>query len=383
MSCDISFMIKRVCPGRWSPVLLAAVLVAGAACAESPATPASSESPPAPPSQATPESPADAAPAPPPPMVERLPVQLQGQNNVTLLNLRIKAPMSVRLEDCHGVIIDHCDLRNIQLVRCTNVRILNSYLHHAPMSAVELDDCDAVLIQNNRIERVSTGVYAHRSRRIRVRGNLCLDVQGPMPRGQMVQFDKVTGPGNEVAYNRAVNRRGHSHPEDVISVYQSQGTADSPIDIHHNVLLGDPDHGSDGKSDSGSGIMLGDSGGRFQRARSNVLLSPGQVGIGVAGGADITVEGNLVRGDRSDVSNVGIYAWNQSGAPGGGVTIARNLVHWVNARGEPNDYWDGGGFAKVTEAGNRWPHPPLLKIDPATAVDESLPARPAGEVSAD
>ncbi len=279
-------------------------------------------------------------------------VRQTGRRNVRIEARWIVASPSIVLTDCHGVVITGCDLNSIQLNGCTDVVIENNTVHDSDRVGVGLDECREVVVRGNRFSRVSSGVYAHRSSGVRVLSNRCEDVRGPMPRGQMVQFDKVTGSGNEVAFNLALNRFGQSRPEDVVSVYQSRGTPDAPIDVHHNLILGDPTRGSSGKSDSGSGIMLGDGGGAFQVARQNLLLSPGQVGIGVAGGEHIAVTGNLVRGAASDVSNVGIYAWNQSGKPGGNITVTDNAVHWTNADGVANDLWFGEGFGRVREAGN-------------------------------
>ena len=109
-------------------------------------------------------------------------------------------------------------------------------------------------------------------------------MQGPFPRGQSVQFDKITGTNNVICRNYAINDCGKSHPEDSISLYMSAGEKDSPILIEDNYLTADPSKGSAGMSKSGSGIMLGDSGGAYLICRHNVVISAGQVGVGVAGG---------------------------------------------------------------------------------------------------
>ncbi len=281
--------------------------------------------------------------------------------------LRIGAEPSVVLEDCRDVVIEASDLRSVRLVDCTGVRVTGCVFRDASSAGVELDECDDVLIEGSRFERVASGVYAHRSRRVRVLGNVAVDVQGPIPRGQLVQFDKVSGPGNAVGYNVAINHRGTSRAEDAVNLFESRGTPTEPIRVHRNLLLGDPATGSDGFSDSGSGIMLGDGGGRFQAAEANVLINPGQVGVGVASGGEIAVVGNLVLGEPSDVANVGVYAWNQyedSRFTAGAVTIRDNRIQWVNADGTVNHLWVGDGFPAVHDRDNepgepglhRWRH---------------------------
>ena len=58
---------------------------------------------------------------------------------------------------------------------------------------------------------------------------------------------------------------------------------------------------------SGGGIMLGDDGGAYEVAERNVLVDPGQYGIGVASGNNMTVRDNRIYGRKQDFTNVGIY----------------------------------------------------------------------------
>ena len=289
-------------------------------------------------------------------------IVFRGYKNATLRGWTVRGDVAVELHDCEDITLIDCDLRRVVAGGCTNLRIVNCYIHDSKDEAVYLDDCTDVLVQGNRFERVKTGVLAHKSSEIRVVGNFCRNVLGPVPGGQLVQFDKVTGKGNTITHNYAINDKGKSSPEDMISLYQSHGTKDSPILVENNYLVGDPVHGSAGKSDSGSGIMLGDGGGSWQVCRDNTLISPGQVGIGVASGKDIVVLDNLILGEKSNVSNVGLYAWNQyQGEVVGQVSLRGNTVAWVNSAGQDNPYWDGGGFSKVSETGNTFGGSALLQ----------------------
>ena len=281
------------------------------------------------------------------------PVVLRGKDGVTLRDLTLSADPAIELHGCKNITIIDCDLSRVVLGDCENIRIVNSYIHDSTEEAIYLDDCKNVLIQGNRIERVKAGVLAHKSTGIRVVGNYCKDVLGPLPGGQFVQFDKVTGPNNAITSNYAENYLGTSNPEDMINLFASHGTQASPILIDNNYLVGDPSKGSKGKSDSGSGIMLGDNGGSWQLCRNNKLINPGQVGIGIASGENIVVENNLVIGEHSDVSNVGLYAWNQyEEKPAGTITIRGNTVAWINSEGSDNPYWDGGGFPRIINENN-------------------------------
>lgn len=311
------------------------------------------------------------------------PLHLRGQSGIRINGRTITADPSIVIEGCEGVTIVDCDLRSVSVHGSTNIRVVNSHLHDSPNNAVYFDDCETVLVQGNRVERVRTGVLAHRSTGVRVIGNYVEDVQGPMPGGQLVQFDKVTGPGNVVAQNYGVNHRDTSSPEDMISMYQSHGTEQSPILIEDNYLMGDPVHGSAGKSGSGSGIMLGDGGGSWQTCVANKLINPGQVGIGVASGEDIVVQFNVVQGERSDVSNVGVYVWEQYDQPAGRIVVFENIVAWVDAQGRDNPFWDGGGFRVVERGNNTFGGRAMLDDTPARSPPSVAPNPPRPYVESD
>ena len=303
---------------------------------------------------------------------ESPPISLREMKGVTIEAKRIGGELSIELWRCQDVTISGCDLAGIYLTECERVTIRDCILHDSVRNGVEIMRSKQVRIEGCRIENVSSAVYAQESQNIKVIGIFARNVKGPFPRGQMVQFNQVTGNDNLIKGNHAINDCGQSNPEDVISLVQSHGTADSPILIEGNYLIGDTAFGSKDKSPSGSGIMLGDGGGSFQICRSNTILSAGQVGIGVAGGESIVVEDNLIVGAISNVSNVGLYLWNQSARPGGQVTVRRNRVRWINRDGVDNSYWNGGGFSAIREEENRFgdaapapqiaPPPPLPSL---------------------
>jgi hypothetical protein len=194
----------------------------------------------------------------------------------------------------------------------------------------------------NRFESVSTGVYALDSSQIIVTHNRCLNVHGPFPRGQLAQFDKVTGGGNRINHNLALNILGKSYPEDVINIYKSSGTTDDPIQVIGNKIRGG------GPSGSGGGIMTGDSGGAYIVVKDNILVDPGQYGIAIAGGHHIQFFDNKVFGKKQSFTNVGIYVWNQSKTPSHDHTVKGNRVRWFNKSGTENPCWDSKNCGAVT-----------------------------------
>lgn len=306
-------------------------------------------------------------------------IAAQGVKGQKLNQVKIEADPSIELQNANDVTITACDLKSIKLAGCKKIRIYNCWIHDSKAPAIVLDGCEDVIVQGCRIERVASGLYAHQSIGVQFIGNYVENVLGPMPRGQMVQFDKVTGKQNVIRNNHAMNSLDQSRPEDMVSIYESSGTEESPIVIEENFLSGDPKAGSEGKSKSGSGIMLGDGkGGQHIVCRKNVLLAPGQVGIGVAGGGPITISDNTIIGSKTDVSNVGLYVWNQSKQEGGEVTVRGNKIHWLNAQGAANPYWNGGGFTKVTVEDNAFQDAKLLEQTLSPPLPAPLPPIPFG-----
>ena len=281
---------------------------------------------------------------------------------------------SITLQGCSNISIYCCDVHSIKLVNCTDITIQNCWIHDSTNNGVDAYGCKNLSVQGCRIEKVSSALYAQESSGIQFLGNYAENVLGPFPRGQMVQFDTVTGSGNLIKNNYCVNFKGQSKPEDCINMFHSQGDPKSPILIEGNYLMGDPVHGSAGKSKNGSGILLGDNdtkgggGGGYQICRGNIVINAGQQGIEVAGGDAIQVEKNTVIGAQSDVSSVGMDAWNQSNAPGGTVSFSDNHVYWINKNGEPASWWQGSGFTEVKLEGNQFDDPSLI--------DHALPHPP-------
>ena len=299
-------------------------------------------------------------------------VSWEGRKQEAINARRIAADVSILLWRCKDITISGCDLRSIELAECERVTVRNCWIHDSARIGVEISKSRQVRVESCRIENVMSGVYAVESQQVQVVENFVRNVKGPFPRGQMVQFDKVSGADNFIRGNHATNEHRKSHPEDVISIYLSSGEESSPILIEDNYLTGDSSRGSEGMSESGSGIMLGDSGGGHMLCRRNVILSAGQVGIGVAGGSFIRIEDNLIHGQKSNVSNVGLYVWNQSGQPSRNVSVLRNRVQWLNRRGEQNSWWNGGKVENIKENENRFGDATL---------SAKLPAPPAGPPS--
>lgn len=253
---------------------------------------------------------------------ESPPVHLEAKTNLVISGLRITNAAGP------GIVI----------VRCSNIRIVNCSIGPCTGVGVSIEQSDGVTISSNRFEKVQSGIYALTSRRVVVMRNYCRNVQGPMPRGQFVQFDKVNGPGNAIISNACENVSGQSNPEDAINLYQSSGTTNAPIG---NRIRGG------GPSASGGGIMTGDGGGSYILVKDNVLVDPGQYGISISGGDHIQIVGNKIFGRKQPFTNVGIFVWNQYSPACHGHTVRGNQVCWQNRDGANNPAWNAGNCGEI------------------------------------
>lgn len=223
----------------------------------------------------------------------------------------------------------------ITLTNCTNIRITHCKLLNSSSMGIQLLNCSNITIDSNYISKVSSGVYAQNCPlgQLKVSYNSMVNMVGPYPRGQCVQFNAVSGGGNRITYNRFENMQGQSFPEDMINVYKSNGLATDPITVSYNWLRGG------GPSTTGSGITVGDQGGSNISVLSNYVINSGSIGIQVAGGNNIKVMSNEIFSDVFPWSHLGLGCGNYSGLPSANITIGWNMVHWLS--GSAVDQWKG------------------------------------------
>lgn len=255
-----------------------------------------------------------------------------------------------------------CGGEGVRVERSRNVTIRNLTIRDTGDVGIYVEGSDGVRIEENRIENALSGVRALSSSGVEVRCNSLRNVRGPIPAGQFVQFDKVTGAGNGIRCNIGENEPGRGVPEDAISLFQSRGEPGAPISVSRNRLVGG------GPSPSGGGIMLGDGGGGYLEARDNLLIDPGQYGIAVASGDHMTIAGNVVIARPQAFTNVGISVWNQYREPCHTVTVSGNSVDWRARTGRPNPWWDAKNCP-----GTLWSLNRTLPLDP----QREIAAQPA------
>lgn len=254
------------------------------------------------------------------------PIVYEGKKNMTISYLEITNPRG------------HC----IKLVNCSNITIQYCKLGPSKGEGVFLYKCTNITVRDCSMEYVESGVVADVGSAIKVLYNDIKNVQGPMPRGQLVQFGNVNGAGSSISYNVGENILGQSHPEDAISLYKSNGTAGSPIQVVGNKIRGG------GPSGSGGGIMSGDMGGSYVLVKDNILVNPGQYGLTVASGHDITITNNKIYSQKLPFSNIGLSAYKQYNIPTYNITISNNAVNFTNNKGVLNNMWNAKNCGTVT-----------------------------------
>jgi len=243
----------------------------------------------------------------------------------------------------------------------TNVTIVNNEIGPCGTDpqyqiGIYLNQSSDLQIVNNRFKDVSSALYAVNGSKGRLlfEGNYATDIRGPFPRGQLVQLNQYSGPNITIRCNISdqkiggyMNSDGKGGPEDHINIYKSSGTKDSSIYIVNNKIRG-------GGSKSGGGILAVDAGnGSNVHIDQNILVNPGQYGIGIPSGSNVQITNNQIYASAHDWTNVGIYVWNQyQNTTCNNNEVSGNAVHYINKKGAPNPYWDSGNCGKVISPKN-------------------------------
>jgi parallel beta-helix repeat protein len=245
--------------------------------------------------------------------------------------------------------------------------------------AIQLENCSNVLIRNNDFIDVAEGVYVLGGSNISVIGNRYQNIVGPSTRdggihGNFVMFNAVAG--GLIANNEG--RCGDT--EDTISLYRS-----SHVIVASNYLEGrfvDSPDCLAWRSSSGTGINVNDGGGTGNIVRDNTLVNAHRVGIGVAGGTNTLVEGNVVYSARrgAPATVTGIVVENYSPEPCTGITISGNRILWTNSTGGASPIWANGGCRTASDRRSRRND---RTLDPASLLDEYRDSTRPAEWAAD
>lgn len=202
---------------------------------------------------------------------------------------------------------------------------------NSSLQGVFMYDCTNISIDSCFISNVSAGVYAHACGQIKVNSNEFLNMRGPVPAGNFVQFNNVSGGGNQINYNKCEDIMGSGiNPNpgggDGISLFQSNGTAASPIQVYGNWIRGG---GTNTGASGMAGIVAGDVGGSYQDIENNILVNTGYVGIQQQGGSNLTIANNSIYSANLPWSGGGLISANYSGTASNNNTIANNKINWI------------------------------------------------------
>ena len=247
------------------------------------------------------------------------PITYYSKNNITISGLSISGGANC-----------------IALYNCNNVHITNCSLANASGYGIMLNNCTNVVVDYNFVTNVQSGVHVYQGSTIKVNNNQFLNMLGPYPAGNFVQFVGVSGGGNQINGNKCEDISGVGHPQDGISVYKSNGMPGDSIQVMGNWIRGGQVQNDSG---GGAGIVLGDVGGSYQVARWNKLVNPGFVGAQVQGGSHIKMDHNIVYSSSTPYSNCGISCANYSGTTSTDINISYNWVRYYQTSGAEWDTW--------------------------------------------
>lgn len=251
------------------------------------------------------------------------PINLNGAHDITI----------------SGQAINGGSIPAITLSNCYNVHITQNSLGNSSDVGINLYHCYNITVDYNYITNVSTGVYVDHPTggNIVVNNNQIVNMHGPGPRGQFVQFNTVSGAGNQISYNHCENIAGQSTSQEAINLYMSNGTPASPIQVVGNWIRGG------GPGNASGGIQLGDTGGSYETASDNIIVNPGQMGLSISGGDHISFINNTVYAASQYFTNVGVVVWGQAGYSVTNPTVSGNKIKFVNSANAENDSWIASG----------------------------------------
>ena len=190
----------------------------------------------------------------------------------------------------------------ISVVNSTNITLRNFHIEDCLNQGVSITGSTSVSILQSSLYNTG-GISAATSQGIHVEKNTIKKIVGT--NRHCIGFDAVNSvtEGSTIVKNNCVSEIGDGNTRlDGINIKNSTGTLLAPITISENFISGY------GTPTAGNGIVLGDTGGAYINAIKNILYMPGDIGIRVMGGNNITLESNIIINPQSARGTYGIRA---------------------------------------------------------------------------
>jgi parallel beta-helix repeat protein len=273
-----------------------------------------------------------------------------------------------------GLVIDlgNGSSNGFTLSNVTNVHITNCKIINTKNFAMLINNSSNITIDNCLIKNVGFGIYVQgSSKTIKVNNNQIQNINGvnTSTLGHAIQFNGVSGGGNQINNNRVENIAGQAlHPHDQINVYKSNGLPGDSIQVIGNWVRGGQTSLWPTSGSGAAGIVVGDVGGSYQVCRNNIVVNGGRVGIQAQGGTHIKVDHNQVYGAKLPITQVGLAWGNWSGTSTSDVTYAYNKVKWYNSAGSEVDHYENNSNGSVKLVSNTWGASISASILPATII---------------
>ncbi len=286
----------------------------------------------------------------------------------------------IRVYDKKNIIIQNLSITSLTgnaltLEACENVIVRNCYFGVSKGAGISIQRGVNITIENCFFSNNRFGVQAQDSRTIKVLNSQFLNVHGDesatVRGGNFIQYNQVNGEGNLIIGNKMEAFDGETDVEDLISIFASFGTANSPITIKNNILKGG------GPSMGGGSIQTGDGNGAHIIVDSNLIYHPAGFGIAASGGNNIRITNNkIVLRPVPPSWHTGIYTANYSPQRGDcyNITVANNLVNYNATNGFSSPFIDNRQYpcSALSILNNNWLAPssiftlpsPLLSLKP-------------------
>lgn len=233
----------------------------------------------------------------------------------------IRTDQPVTIQDSvingRGTLIDVSGIKNGANVTIENVTAtaLDPGVAGAQRGAfVTATKIDSLIVRNCSMTGVSFGIKVHGTEpsTLQITNNSATNLEDRASDGQggfeasrpqlghFVLFDSVAATsGAEVAWNKIAQTIGQSSVEDVINLYNSQGSAAHPIVVHDNYMEGSSSPVINGHY-TGTALITdgsasnGASPTAFVQFNANQVVATAGTGVGIAAGHDISATGNRI-----------------------------------------------------------------------------------------